>query len=218
MSGSVTITASGLAQALGATVPFTSRDVTLPAICAVELRAADGVLTATATDRYVIGHARQAATGALSMPRYLHRRDAKSLRNQLLAHMEHRETGTDPVTITEHDDRLTFAFEPITMSFVQPEGVDNFPDLGAILAAMPARDAEGLHTPVGLSHRVLHPLTKACTWDKFSPPRWTFDGPRKPVRVEIGDWFIAALMPVSLSGDEQPVSVDMPAPAEAGAR
>ncbi|MFI2667890.1 hypothetical protein [Micromonospora carbonacea] len=218
MSPSVTISTSNLAQALRAVTPFASRDVTLPGLCVVQLQAAPGILTATATDRYSIGHARQAATGALSRPRYLHRRDAKNLRDELDAYMEDRESGLDPVTITEHDDYLRVTFDPVTMHCVEPDA-GKFPDVGAVLATLPVvAAAEGLHAPVSLSHRVLRPLLKAAEADPYNPPRLLFDGPRKPVRVEIGDWFIGAIMPVKLRGDEQPVPVEMPAQAEAVAR
>ncbi|MFF0823020.1 hypothetical protein ACFYUR_21885 [Micromonospora haikouensis] len=214
-----TISTSNLAQALRAVTPCASRDITLPDLCVVQLQAAPGLLTATATDRYVIGHARQAATGALSRPRYLHRRDAKNLRDELVSYMEDRESGLDPVTIAEHDDDcLRVTFGPVTMHCVEPS-VGKFPDVAAVLATLPTEPtAEGLHAPVSLSHRVLRPLLKAAEADPYNPPRLLFDGPRKPVRVEIGNWFIGAAMPVKLRGDEQPVPVEMPAPAEAVAR
>ncbi|MGX4657070.1 hypothetical protein ACWCHM_25975 [Micromonospora sp. SCSIO 07396] len=217
MSQIVTTTGS-LAQILGAVTPFASRDVTLPALNSVQLRAADGILAASATDRYVIGHARQPATGQPTGPLYLARWDAKRLRRELDAYIEDRETVADKATITQDGEFLTVTFGGLTMHSRQPEGVNNYPDLGKILSALPTRDAEGLHAPIGLTHRAIRPLLKATELDPFNSPRWTFDGPRKPVRVEIGDWFIGALMPVSLRGDEQPVSIDLVARTEAVAR
>ncbi|WP_329013108.1 hypothetical protein OG271_03815 [Micromonospora rifamycinica] len=215
----ITTTTGSLAKILGAVTPFVSRDVTLPALNCVQLRAADGVLAASGTDRYVIGHARQPATGQPTGPLHLARWDAKRLRRELTAFIEDRETAADEATITQGGEFLTVTFRGVTMHLRQAEG-KNYPDLEKILSALPTHDAEGLHAPVGLTHRVIRPLLKAAELDPFSSPRWTFDGPRKPVRVEIGDWFIAVLMPVKLQGDEQPVSVEMPghAAAEAVAR
>ncbi|WP_432050276.1 hypothetical protein [Verrucosispora sp. NA02020] len=212
-----TVTTSSLATALAAAVPFASRDVTLPAVCAVQLHCGSGVLTATATDRYTIGHARQEATGNLTRPWILHRCDARALRKAISQHMADKRHGTDLATLTEHDDNLVVRFGNTTLLLTEPEGASSAPDLGAILGKLPTGDGLNLTVPIGLSRRVLRPLLKVAKWAPLDPMRWTIAEPGKPIRVEIGDWFVAAVMPVSLRGDEKNVSVEMPATAKAEA-
>lgn len=214
----VTITTGRLAQALGSVVPFASRDVTLPSVCAVQLHCAVGVLTASATDRYVIGHARQAATGAFTRPRLLHWRDARALRKALSRFIRDQGSSADLVAITEGDASLTLKFGYVTLHMDEPEGAKNAPNLEPILAKLPTNDTAGIQTPIGLSRRVVKPLLKAARWAPCDPMRWLLAEPGKPFRVEIGDWFVAAVMPVALRGDEKNVSVEMPQPKAEVAR
>ncbi|MFG1776643.1 hypothetical protein ACGFIG_09465 [Micromonospora sp. NPDC049048] len=211
----VTITTGRLAQALGSVVPFASRDVTLPSVCAVQLHCAEGVLTASATNRYVIGHARQPATGAFTRPRLLHWRDARALRKALSRFMRDQGSSADLVAITEADASLTVKFGYVTLSLDEPEGAKGAPDLGPILAKLPTNDTAGVQAPIGISRRVVKPVLKAARWAPCDPMRWLMAEPGKPFRVDIGDWFVAAVMPVSLRGDEKNVPIELPQAAEA---
>lgn len=210
MTDTVTITTGGLAQALGAVIPFASRDETLPAVGAVQLHCLGDTLTATATDRYVIGHARQDATGTFDGPRFLHWRDAQALRKAISRHIAFVESAADLVTITVEDGATNFAFGRTRLAVTEPNGVKSAPDLGPIMAKLPTNDGVSLQQPIGLSRRVLRPLLKAAKWDPYNPMRWLPEDPGKPIRVEIGDWFVAAVMPVKLRGDEGNVPVELP--------
>lgn len=196
-TGTVTITTGCLAAALGSTISFAHPSTDLPSLHGVQVRASLGHFTATASDRYVIGRARRDADGALPRKYLLHLANAERLRNAITSYMELRESSADPVTITAPgDSSLRFQFGDIAMTLTEPEYGDNLPDLDAVLDALP--ETGSVSEPVGLAPRVLEPLVKAAEYDQFETMRWTFDGPLKPVRVDLGSWFLAAVMPVRL--------------------
>lgn len=192
-----TVSTGCLAAALGSTIPFAYPDVDLPGLHGVQIYASFGAFTATASDRYVIGHATRDATGELPRTYLLHYDSAVRLRDAIESYMSLRESGADLVAITAPgDSSLRFEFGNVVLTFTEPEYGAKLPDLRDVLDKLP--ESGGVREPIGLAPRVLSPLMKAAEWDQFEPLRWTFNGPLKPIRVELGRWFLAAVMPVRL--------------------
>ncbi|HEY6115023.1 MAG TPA: hypothetical protein VI172_03610, partial [Candidatus Dormibacteraeota bacterium] len=80
----VQTTARDLATVLAATIPFAGHpEDGLPVIAAVQLAAGDGMLTASATDRYALGHARQQAIASEPVRFILDVDDARHLRKRI---------------------------------------------------------------------------------------------------------------------------------------
>lgn len=206
----VTTTIGRLARALRAAIPFAGRDATLPAIELVHLHCGGGTLTATATNRYILGHARIPATGALGHPRYLHRSDARALRKDLNRRIAHRQDSAELVTLTENGDHLTVGYGDTTITYTTPPGAGQAPHLARILTALVTNDTVGVLQPIGLNAHVIKPVLKVARLERQKPMRWLMTEPGQPSRVEIGDWFVAAVMPAKLRGDEGTISVDLP--------
>lgn len=221
-------TTSSLATILCATLPFASQDYGLPALTSVRIEAGEKVITATTTDRYTIGHARREASGTLP-PFLVDAGIAKTLLDALRWVIDDRGHGNDPVNIDVTDGldrRISFNFRGIGISATEVPEAGAFPHLSTIVSGTATQDAATLDGLAALSFHTIHRLHAAMEfidgltdWD--SPPaRWYFDGPTKPVRVEVGDWFLAVLMLVNVRGSEPsvPFGIVQPDPAEGGAR
>jgi hypothetical protein len=207
----VTMTTGCLAAALGATIPFAYPDVSIPSLHGVQVHAGGGLFTATATDRYVIGHAQRSATGSLPRRYLLHVANAQRLLDSLTKYMDIRESRADRVTITPTDDQgLRFEFSDVALTLTEPSYVDTIPNLSTPLASLPTNDANGIGMPIGVGPNVLRPLLEAAAWEPFEPLRWLFGGPHSAFRVEIAEWFVAAVMPTRLQGARPNVVAEFP--------
>jgi hypothetical protein len=211
----ITITAADLAAVLGTTVPFAGAvGYGLPSLEAVQLSAGNGLLVGAATNRYVIGYARQPATAARPVRFLLGVSQARAVRNTLMAAMDERETGQFEVAIVITDEApkrsAGFYFEPYTMTFEETVGAGSFPDLGKILGEQVQPGTKPEPGPVGLNPTAIKPFIKAAKWAKDQPLRWSFGDAMKPARVEIDDWFVGLIMPVRLPDKQQPVECVMP--------
>lgn len=206
--------ARDLVVALGTTAPFAAEPgYGLPAIEAVQLVIGDGALVALATNRYVVGYARQEAKSERTVRFLLDVTQARAIRRTLASAIKEAETDRFPVvlTITEGSKRtMTVAFEPYWMTSQEAAGVDSAPDLGKIIAEQTQSGATPAPGPVGLQAGVLRPFLKASKWAFGEPMRWTFGDAMKPARVEIGDWFIGLAMPTNLREKQRPVDLVIP--------
>lgn len=211
--------ASDLVIALGATTPFACEvGYGLPALEAVQLVIGDGVLVAMATNRYVLGYARQEAKSERTVRFLLDVAQARAIRRNLSALMKEYETGRIPVTltITEGTKRtMNVAFEPYWMTSQEAGGASSFPDLAKLISEQVQPGATPAPGPVGLHPRGLKPFLKAAKWADQEPMRWSFGDVMKPARVEIGDWFVGLVMPVNLPEKQRPAQLVVPADAEA---
>jgi hypothetical protein len=211
----VTVTARDLARILGATVPFAADpDSGLPAIAAVQLHAGDGLLTATATDRYVLGYARTDATVTPTIRFVMRVEDARSLRKQLSQTMKQREHGAFLVvlSIDEQSERrgMTVDFEPYSFRYMEAS-TGSAPNLGEVLAANRVDPGTSPSAgPIGIGARTLKPFVKAAQWTDMAPMRWSQGDSMKPITVEMGDWFLGLIMPSRIAEDAKPVSLAMP--------
>lgn len=180
-----------LARALNDAIIFASRDTTLPMINAVRLESTRRNLVAVATDRFTLGSSAATYTDGKG-PAF-----SATLRlphAQLLAHVAKSFRRS-----TFEDARLTFRSGVLTCAFSTGEKVSvpeltsdvPFPDWRSILRS---HDGDGDE----IAAIALNPAYMA----KFSRVRdarkmvCSFSGPRKPVKVTIGDQFFGVCMPM----------------------
>ncbi|HEY0643682.1 MAG TPA: hypothetical protein VGD39_09705 [Nocardioides sp.] len=222
----VTTTTGNLATILGSTLPFTSRgeEWDHPGISGVQIHAGGGVIAATATNRYVLGHARKAASGELPRGFFLLKNDATLVRETLSSVIEKRRASGDLVTITVTFDadtpaRIAIDFCTITIRLDAGTPIKQIEDLDSLLAMLPAPHDLALSDPCLVAPYAIAPLTEAAEWSKMGgrnvPLRWSFAGPHKPARVEIEDWFVAAVMPIKGPTKEPSVPTSTPRAAAA---
>jgi hypothetical protein len=58
---------------------------------------------------------------------------------------------------------------------------------------------------------VLKPILKVAALNEIGEPlRWSFGDAMQPIRVEMGEWFIAVVMPVRIDERTQPVEYRAP--------
>lgn len=206
--------AADLATVLGATIPFAADpEYGIPCIQAVQLRAWDGVLTSAATDRYVLGYARQTAVTRQPIRFILDVTSARQIRKSLSTEMKRHRTGQIPVVLTVKEGgkrTLTVDFEPYSMTFNEVAGADHAPDLSKVIADLVQPGTTPAPGPVGLNAHTLKPFIKASKWAKREPMRWSLGEAMKPARVEIADWFIGLIMPTRLKDDVAPVEYVTP--------
>lgn len=212
-------TASALRIVLGATAPFAAEvGYGIPAIEAVQLAAGSGLLTAAATNRYVVGYARQKAQTDTPVQFLLNISHADAIRKTLTRSL--KEQGRDfPVLVfvfTEGSHRyISVDFEPHMMRFEECYGASSAPDLKKLIDEQVQPGATPAAGPVGLYPSAFKPFIKAAKYvDEGTPMRWSFGDEMKPARVELDDWFIGLIMPVRLSDRQKPVECVIPTPAE----
>lgn len=212
-------TASALRIVLGATAPFAAAvGYGLPAIEAVQLAAGNGLLTAAATNRYVIGYARRRTQTDTPVQFLLNVSHADAIRKALARSLKER--GRDfPVLLfvsVEGSRRcISVDFEPHMMRFEECHGASSAPDLKKIIDEAVQPGATPAPGPVGLNPSAFKPLIKAAKYvDEGTPMRWSFGDEMKPARVELDDWFIGLVMPVRLSERQKPVECVIPTAAD----
>lgn len=188
-----TVTAAGdLATALRAALAFADDpEDGVPGLGAVFLETDEGTLTVTATDRRRLGQARVTTSGSLP-----HAALIPAPRAAWLADALDELLVSDPVILTiivSHlsPPRLRVQHPQLAVELAVEE---TWIDYRKIFAAMDAEPGTVLSSPILLQPAVLSPL--AVLADLYSlPTRWTFFGPLKPVRVEVGGAMVAAFMP-----------------------
>lgn len=204
MSGKLTVTGSDLVTVLWAAMPFAGRDDTLPALSCIRMEARDKAITATATDRYTIGHARASATGGLARPVLISRRDAKNIIRVLRRSRDDERIDLVEVTVTQADShiqpKVTFATNAVSVTVDDHSRTFQYPDLKTIMDALATAGTASLDGMVAVDPRHFRALLKVQRLAGAGHPcRFYFGGARKPVRVEFGDWFVGAIMPTKIS-------------------
>jgi hypothetical protein len=214
----VQTTTRDLAVLLGATIPFADDvEYGVPGLAAIQLHAGDGMITASATNRYVVGHARKNATTSEPMRFVLDVDDARHLRKRLSRATKTSGTGQLPVNIsvtTGARRALTVNFgrhAPTTLTFTETHTA-SAPDFKPIFEKNLVEPGTVPDVgPVGLTATALVPVSKAAKWGpKGDPLRWSFGDSMKPIRVEMGDWFLALVMPARIGDQVKPVEYAVP--------
>jgi len=193
--------AADLRRALHAVLPFTGQDDSEhPAMLRVHLATIGRRLTLTTSDRYTIAHAVILADQAMPSPASINADDARVLLALLDSKKEDR--GTVQLEVT--DSRIAIALHDSRAEVRRRdwEGrvVDQF---HKILAKLPTKDAADLSGMVAIQPRYLTAIAAASVSDDEQwmpdPVRMCFGGPNEPIRAEVGDWLLAAIMPVRVA-------------------
>jgi hypothetical protein len=207
MTDMVTTSAGDLSRALRAALLFADDADGWPTLSAVYVETSAGRLTATATNRYVLGRAFVSATGDLPHGVLLDADDASLIATYLadvnkadlvtLRLLESHITG-ERVRV-EHGER-GFAIEAFDMSdrSSQTPWVD-YPRVLARFEETAAQPAPGDVPAILLQPSVVAPVAALADVYAEEPARWTFLGELEPVRVELGKAFTAVLMPAKPS-------------------
>jgi len=183
-------------QAVGAALPHTSTDTTLPILHAVKLEVADGEFRAVATTRYNLGVATVAVDSAAEFSFLLHRVEAANLVKQLRATL--KATPDLPVSLAVSVvDRSTY----LSVHTVHGESrfVDmggNFPPYRALLNFTKEREPV---EEMAFELDFLDAFRRSrIALGIDTPMRLRFRGPLKGVDVAIGDTFHGLLMPIRM--------------------
>lgn len=200
----VRVTAAGLRRVLGAVRPFAADPGDLPGLDAVRIEAGSGRLTACATNRFVLGHAHAAADGTLPQVRVP------------VGHVDHivqmaaGQDATAEVALTVDGDALTVDTPTASLRTVLAPGYV-LPDLTPILDASDYEQV-GVNGMVSFMpgilavvHEALEPLGLG-----YEGCRLYFRASDKPLRVEVGDWFVALLMPTRMADVEELAQPSVP--------
>lgn len=194
----LTVTARELDTACRAVLPFTDRDECVLVTSLIRVEARGGTFTATATDRYVVGHAHGVTIDGVLPATLL---DGWVLKQALrtIRHAHGRHTlGDVTVTIGLEETPATDTSPAGTVAALTTDRIRyavtvvecGWPDLGPLFAT----PMTGLTGPIGINPRVLAPFLRA---QKILGElmRLRFGGETAPVRIEIGDRFVGLLMP-----------------------
>lgn len=199
-----------LIKVLGSVIKLASTDITLPVINAVLLRRQGNYLTATATDRYVVGVARDYLNPDLDAPaddwRFaISLADAKALLKLAKANNK-----TAPVMIFSATElTLTAGFDREWSADNVEVTVNRFPGVGPMLLKVLSRLAR---TPSvgGLNVTRAAQFTDAAVlcgdrlhqatvwWDASDEPRNGVDQPQWGVKI--GEDFVGVVMGLRLAG------------------
>lgn len=202
-----TITAGTLRTLLAAAIPFTADSDGYPVLNAIRLEVGGGIACTSATDRYALGHVRKEATGSLN-PVYLERDDAEGL----VEWLDHYIAVGHSADLTELvlDDGDLFVNVAGHTWQVPSQNVGAWPDMGAILDSAPRGEAGA--APIGLGAKNLAHLLEAvdALGRSQEPMRWHVGAPKSAIRVEVGDFFVALLMPVAAKNRDGVTLADLP--------
>lgn len=201
---SVSVTAKHLARTLRIAIAFADPDG-FGGTESVYLEAGNGLLTATATDRHILGHVRQTATGDWGGTGAIIGYDWADLLVEALDILP----DNDPVELSlgHGGKRLRLAHPKLVVlvpnSSRAPGSPKQWVDYRALFAKV--TDAQpGLSVPVSLDPALIarfadvRELLPALWGLSATPVRWTFVGEHAPVRIEIGDSFTGLIMPIRL--------------------
>lgn len=205
-ASSLTIPAANLVRVLHDALPFAGTDTDLPQISAVYIEAAGGVFTVTATNRYVLGHARTTCDGGLPAPLLISADDARLIA-QLFRPNRRSVTGPTVTIITdEHVARFAYA-DSDSLGLLPELGVAvrlrhiAFPKYQHLLTRRSKADWDG-STAIGFNPRLLNLFGKVTDANQHHL-RMFLNGPTRATVVEIGEDFIGIVMPVKIAHDGQ---------------
>jgi hypothetical protein len=200
-SGSVTVKAGAFSQVLADVLPHITDDFELLRV--VCLRAADGTLTATATDRYTLGQSRIACVGDAIPDRTLISSAHAKFLSDLLAPMRDRSGPAITIGVSDGVFRLTWQDfsvpgmpQKIDLS-LSTKNLQDFPVYEKLLDHA-AQQTANLAGPIGLNPTLLARFAVPCRWNDV--PEFHVRTATSTVLVRIGDHFTGLIMPVRLAG------------------
>jgi hypothetical protein len=206
----VTMLAGDLCRALSDALPFVCTDTCLPQITVVRIETSDGTLSATATDRYTLGHSRAACTGDLPAPFSLPTAAARQV-IRLFKPPRRIPFGPGPrVAVDYNPDTWIATFSPAREDgpalFAEHADIghevrvktrdEKYPEYHKLIDRAPAA-AEHTGAAYGLNPWLLARFDKV-TGTPGMPMRVWMGRRTKPVVVQIGDTFVGIIMPVRL--------------------
>jgi hypothetical protein len=214
----VTVASCDLRRVLRDVLPFTGRDenVALDSVC---LEASGGTFSATATDRYTLGHSRATCTGEFGQRAVITRHAARAIKRMLpCGPTPHAFDQKVALSVEGNALRLRTgtADSRSELNLLVPLSLVTFPEYTAILTKF-TDDTPG--RPLGFTPHFLARFAKIG--ERYERPLRVFThDPTSPVFVEVGDTFVGVTMPVrlpeSLTGPTVPIghAAAVPAPVE----
>jgi hypothetical protein len=216
-AGTVTVTAAGLCRIIGDALPFACKDPYLPTIHGVCLEAAGGILSATATDRYALGHSRTDCGGDLVGQLVISLADARLIAK--LFRPAKRNTAGPDVTITAADGTARFAYsDDGSLGLVAELGIgvrsvsNDFINYTSLLNR-PGDDAEPADGKAyGFRPDLLARFARVYRGSADTPMRVFPGSATKITWVEIGEQFIGGIMPARIveNGKDRPAKPTVP--------
>ncbi|MEU4590068.1 hypothetical protein [Micromonospora aurantiaca (nom. illeg.)] len=213
----VTTSAKDLRHLLTVAVAFTDPEDDLPPLTAVYLEAGGGILTATGSDRYALGHIRATATGDWGRPGLAIDRDHAEWIADGLAMLD----GTEVVHLVTRDSHLTglrLRIHHQEMSVEIPVRDSwTYPNYRLLFRKFDEQPA-ALNAPLMLRTHVLEYAGKLRELFGHQPTRWTVLSTTDAIRVEVGGCFAGLLMPAKDATPHKswPVPIGVPEPTTAG--
>lgn len=218
MAETVRVRTDDLMKLLGSVLPMVDREPGL-SIHGVLIEAAGGVLTATATDRFVLGHARVPCEGELAAPVLVWRKGAKRLLRALRGdeEMAPRERSLLSIQLAG-DGSPCLGLGVDDSPRVEPYTLEDFEKWGfESYALVPAEVPGGQGTtfpdyvkvfdkwaeqkpgtgPVAVRPSLLARFDAAAGFGlpNGQMPRWRFGRHQELIRVDIGGWFAGLVAP-----------------------
>jgi hypothetical protein len=186
----LTVASCDLRRILRDTLPFTGYDSPLDVVC---LEAVGGVLTATATDRFTLGHARTACRGEFGRRIVISRADAAVIKRMLPRSSPY--TAAEQTTLVDDGSALSLRIAvgsrgQVGLRFTTSQVT--FPDYVKVLAKV-TDDPAG--QPFALNPRFVSRFAKIADRGGI-PLRFFVHNSLSRIFVEAGPDFIGAIMPV----------------------
>lgn len=196
----ITVDLNELRTLLSRVIPFAQQsNFGLPVIESVYLTGKGGYLIATATDRYVVGMARQKVEGADGFEALVKIKDVKHIlatfksRKDVFAKVTlatDGESGTASLTVALADGLFADA-DDLTARYSLIDG--KFPGVAAIF-----REWKAPAEVTGTGYNPAYLAKFAHVTESRGEPIKVTGGGLKPTIVQAGDYFLGAIMPVRL--------------------
>lgn len=203
----ITVDLGQLRTLLSRVAPFAGSDDSLPVIATVNLEGHGGYLTATATDRYIMGVSRVLVEDADGFNALLRAKDVR----HILATFKNRKAIQSKVALTVANGSLTVSLvdglfadaDDLTARYGLMDGT--YPKVMDIFRNWkPAADT----TSNGCNPFYLAKF-QHVTQFRGEPVKVSFGAGTSPILVQAGDYFLGAVMPVRMTeaSDNQPMAL-----------
>lgn len=202
-AGTVTMQVPDLLAVLLAAVEFTCKSDGWTELRTVQLAAGGGVLTGTATDRYIAGHARRPATGAFDGVVAIDRDDVKRI-TDLLHGMGEQAMGAEVTIIAAGTEPRTAAATFTTSNASLRVSTITVSDslltsIANLFTAKP--QPHEVLAPFAINPRLFRAFTEVQTLiARDAPCRVTVGSATSPIRLDMDDWFVGLMMPTRIEG------------------
>jgi hypothetical protein len=208
VTNTISVPAGKLRLMLTAVLPHANEDDSLPALCSVSFEVRDGTLYLAATDRYTIAIAREPIPGAVAaglpdQSALLPLEAAWDLRRML-------KKRTDVAAVMIEDGKLAVECGRTSASWTTLDK-GTFPDWRSLLHDSLTGTQAPLGDKAGVDAEKLARLTVLAnrSFESLSirflvtAERKDRENPVPMLLATMGDWFLAAVMPVRLGGEDR---------------